>query len=272
MTTLRLFFDKYRHVFGMGVQGALVYRWNFLIRAGFSIVQLLVVIILWLAAFRGQETIGGFPLDQTITYFLIALFANYLIAAFNEDFQISEEIRNGLINQFITKPIDYFVYRLTLFFAGRVVTGFLVLVPFALILPFTHQLLVFPGEPWRWAAAVPAFVMAALIQFTIAFCFGMLAFWFLDIAGWVILSMAVESLLSGQIFPLDLLPESLYRISVYLPFTYQIYFPVALVSGRLDQGQVINGLFIQAFWTIAFILLARVLWNVGLRKHTAVGG
>ena len=272
MTTLRLLFDKYRHVFGMGVQGALVYRWNFLIRALFSIVQLLVVIILWLAAFRGRETIGGFPLDQTITYFLVALFANYLIAAFNEDFQVSEEIRNGLINQFITKPIDYFVYRLTLFFAGRVVTGFLVLIPFALILPFTHQLLVFPGEPWRWAAAVPAFLMAALIQFTIAFCFGMLAFWFLDIAGWVILSMAIESLLSGQIFPLDLLPESLYRISVYLPFTYQIYFPVALVSGRLDQGQVINGLLIQAFWTIAFVLLARVLWNVGLRKHTAVGG
>ena len=76
LTGPRLVYDKYRHVFGMGVQGALVYRWNFLIRAVFSILQLIVVLILWLAAFRGKETIGGFPLDQTITYFLLVLVAN----------------------------------------------------------------------------------------------------------------------------------------------------------------------------------------------------
>jgi ABC-2 type transport system permease protein len=256
----------------MGVQSALVYRWNFLIRAIFSILQLIVVIILWLAAFRGRETIGGFPLDQTITYFLLILVANYLIAAFNEDFQVSEEIRNGLINQFITKPIDYFVYRLTLFFASRTVSGVLVIVPIILLLPFTYDYLVFPGEPWRWAAAVPAFLMSAIIQFTIAYCFGLLAFWFLDITGWVVLSMAIESLLSGQIFPLDLLPDALFRLSMYLPFTYQMYFPVALVAGRLNQSQVIDGLLVQVVWTIVLILVARALWNLGLRKHTAVGG
>jgi len=272
MIGLRLLLNKYRHVFGMGVQGALVYRWNFLIRAIFSILQLIVVLILWLAAFRGKETIGGFPLDQTITYFLLVLVANYLIAAFNEDFQVSEEIRNGLINQFITKPIDYFVYRLTLFFAGRLVSGLLVLVPIAILLPFTYHYLVLPDDAWRWAAAVPALFMSAMIQFTIAFCFGLLAFWFLDIAGWVILSLAIESLLSGQIFPLDLLPDTLFRISMYLPFTYQMYFPVALISGRLDQPQVIQGLLIQAFWTVSLILAARALWIYGLRKHTAVGG
>jgi ABC-2 type transport system permease protein len=122
MTGLRLLFQNYRHVFGIGVQGALVYRWNFLFRAVFSILQLIVVLVLWLAAYRGKETIGGFLVDKTITYFLLAIVANYLIAAFNEDWQISEEIRNGLINQFITKLIDYYVYQLTLFFAGRLVS------------------------------------------------------------------------------------------------------------------------------------------------------
>ena len=109
-------------------------------------------------------------------------------------------------------------------------------------------------------AAVPALFMSAMIQFTIAFCFGLLAFWFLDIAGWVILSLAIESLLSGQIFPLDLLPDTLFRIAMYLPFTYQMYFPIALISGRLDQPQVIQGLLIQAFWTVSLILAARALW------------
>ncbi len=42
---------------------------------------------------------------------------------------------------------------------------------------------------------------------------------------------------------------------MYLPFTYQMYFPVALISGRLDQPQVIEGLVIQAFWTVSLILV-----------------
>jgi len=42
-----------------------------------------------------------------------------------------------------------------------------------------------------------AMAMSAMIQFSIAYCFGMLSFWFLEIQGFVILSMALETLLGG---------------------------------------------------------------------------
>jgi ABC-2 type transport system permease protein len=83
----------------------------------------------------------------------------------------------------------------------------------------------------------------------------------------------LESVLGGQIFPLDLMPEWLFRISQYLPYYYQMYFPVAIFTGRLnDPAQVLNGLLIQACWVMVIMAIGQLLWRRGLRLHTAVGG
>ena len=263
---------KYRHVFLVGLQSNIVYRWNFALRASFSLVHLAFVFILWGAAFRGEETIGGFDLAQTLTYFLALLILQFFIGAFNEDYQISEEIRNGLINQFLLKPINYFVYRFTIFLSARIVSGLLALIPVLIALPLLQDSISLPDETWRLALGIPAAFMSALIQFTIAYIFGMLTFWFLEIQSFVILSMAIEMLLGGQVFPLDLLPESLFRISQFLPYYYQMYFPAAIFTGRLNEASAIEGLMVQAFWVLALLGIAQVLWRRGLRRHTAVGG
>jgi ABC-2 type transport system permease protein len=263
---------KYRHVFLVGLQSNLVYRWNFGIRAIFSLVHLAFVFILWRAAFQGQTTIGGFSLEATLTYFISLLLLQFFISAFSEDYQISEEIRNGLINQFLLKPVNYFLYRFTIFASARLVSGLLALVPVALLLPLLGDHLVFPAEPWRLGVALPAVLMSALIQFTIAYIFGLLTFWFLEIQSFVILSYAIETILSGQMFPLDLLPDWAFRLSQYLPYYYQMYFPAAIFTGRLGYEEILLGLGLQAFWVVALLGFAQFLWSRGLRRHTAVGG
>lgn len=264
--------EKYRQAFLVGLQSNLVYRWNFAVRGFFSLFHLAVVFILWGAAFAGSDRIGGFDLRQTLTYFVTLLVLQFFISAFNEDYQISEEIRNGLINQFLLKPINYFVYRFSIFVAARLVSGALVLIPLVVALPFIHDVLTYPTDAWRIAVGLPALAMSALIQFSIAYCFGMLTFWFLEIQGFVILSMAVEAVLGGQIFPLDLMPAEIFRAAQYLPFYYQMYFPCAIVTGRIDLAGALQGLGIQAGWVVVLLAVNRVLWIRGLRRHTAVGG
>jgi len=152
------------------------------------------------------------------------------------------------------------------------VSGLLALVPIILVLPLLGEHLTFPDESWRLLVGLPAILMSALIQFSIAYIFGMLTFWFLEIQSFVILSMAIESVLGGQIFPLDLLPESIFRISQFLPYYYQMYFPAAILTGRIGEAAAIEGLFIQAFWVIVLLGIGQLLWQRGLRRHTAVGG
>ena len=200
--------------------------------------HLTVVFLLWSAAFAGAATIGGFSFGQTLTYFVMLIVLQFFIGAFNEDYQISEDIRNGLINQFLLKPINYYLYRFSIFSAARLVSGALVLVPLGVALPvFLADRLTFHPEAWRLACAVLAMALAALIQFTIAYCFGLLTFWFLEIQSFVILSLAVESVLGGQIFPLDLLPaRAIFRVAQFTPFYYQMYFPAAILTGRIGLG------------------------------------
>jgi len=136
----------------------------------------------------------------------------------------------------LLKPINYFAYRFSIFTAARLVSGALILIPLLLIMPVLKDHLVLPHEWWRLALGVPAIALSGLIQFGIAYCFGMLTFWFLEIQGFVILSMAIESVLGGQIFPLDLLPPWILRIAELLPFYYQMYFPAAIFTGRISRS------------------------------------
>ena len=265
-------FAKYRQSFLIGLQSNLVYRMNFAVRGFFSLFHLAVVFVLWGAAFAHTPVIGGFDFAQTLTYFLVMLVMQFFVGAFNEDYQISEEIRNGLINQFLLKPINYFLYRFSIFTAARLVTGSLILIPLIVALPLLKDYLSFPHDAWRFSLIVPAMALSALIQFSIAYCFGLLTFWFLEIQGFVILSMAVESLLGGQMFPLDLLPAWLFNVAQFLPFYYQTYFPTAILTGRIDLAASLQGLGIQLFWVLVLLAVNQLLWRRGLRRHTAVGG
>lgn len=245
---------------------------NFAVRGFFSLFHLAVVFILWGAVYSHTTTIGGFSFGQTLTYFLVMLVMQFFVGAFNEDYQISEEIRSGLINQFILKPINYFSYRFSIFAAARLVTGSLILIPLLVAVPLLKDYLTLPNEAWRYLLLAPAMILSALIQFSIAYCFGMLTFWFLEIQGFVILSMAIESLLGGQMFPLDLLPPWIFNAAKFLPFYYQTYFPTAILTGRIEFAATIQGFGIQLLWVLALLTVNQLLWTRGLRRHTAVGG
>jgi ABC-2 type transport system permease protein len=140
-------------------------------------------------------------------------------------------------------------------------------------MPVLKDYLVFPPTPWVLALGLPAMALSAMIQFSIAYCFGMLTFWFLEIQGFVILSMAVETVLGGQMFPLDLLPTWAYTLAKFLPFYYQMYFPAAIFTGRMtDPHEILQGFAIQGCWVIILLAINHGLWVRGLRRHTAVGG
>ena len=89
----------------------------------------------------------------------------------------------------------------------------------------------------------------------------------------MILSYAIETCLGGSLFPLDLLPRGVFLVAQYLPFPYQMYFPAAILTGRIaTPAEALRGLAIQAVWVVVAMVGARLLWAGGLRKHTAVGG
>jgi ABC-2 type transport system permease protein len=265
-------FGLYRKVFDIGLQNTLVYRWNFLVRAAVTFVPLAGSVFLWRAVFAEGGDVAGYTYRQMIAYFLAMIVLDAMTSPIDDDFQIASDIRDGLINVVLLKPMNYLGYRLSLFLAGRSMYCAVIALPMAGAMWFLGDF--FADVPVS-ATLLPALLAAlgsAILQFSLAFALAMLAFWMLEIASVVFIIFALESAAGGHVFPLDLLPAPIYHICMALPFAYQYYFPVAVFLGRIEGAALLVGFAMQASWIVIFLSLGQALWQMGLRKYTAVGG
>jgi ABC-2 type transport system permease protein len=114
--------------------------------------------------------------------------------------------------------------------------------------------------------------MAAGLQFLIAYSLAMIAFWVLEVSTIIFILYSFEYFLSGQVFPLDIMPAWLQPVLQWSPFTYELFFPVQIFMERVQGAALAQGLAIQAGWLFVSWLCARVLWSRGVRKYQAVGG
>jgi len=266
---------KYWHVLKVGIQNNLTYRFNFLARTVFGFLPLIAVLYIWRTIYSGngpQSMIGSYTLAQMISYYLLTTIVDALTAVNEDDWQIAADIKDGNISQFVLKPIDYLVYRLFLFFSGRVTYLAVAAIPLALFVLCLRQYFVLPADWTMLGLFLLSTVLTALLQFFISYTMAMLAFWVLEVSTFIFIVFAFEYIASGHMFPLDILPKGLTQILKFTPFPYQMYFPVSLYLGKLGARELCWGLLIQVSWVAAAFSLARLMWQRGLRKYSAVGG
>lgn len=269
------FLSRYAHVLSMGIQNTLVYRTNFLFRAAFGLVPLAATLFLWQAIYADKPAgspIGAYTLAQMVSYYLLVTVVDAITAVAEDDWQIAADIKDGAVSQFLLKPLDYLTYRLCLYLSGRVIYTSVALIPVAFFLFFQREFLVAPSGPLIWVLMPLSLLMAALLQFLIAYTVALLSFWVMDVSTFIFIQFAFEFLASGHLFPLDILPESLHRLLLWTPYPYLLYFPVGVYLGRIQGPALWQGFCVQAAWVVAAFLIARFTWSRGLRKYTAVGG
>jgi len=50
------------------------------------------------------------------------------------------------------------------------------------------------------------------------------------------------------------------------------YFPASVFLGKIQGQELVNGLILEFVWAVVFIVLARWLYRIGLRRYSAYGG
>jgi ABC-2 type transport system permease protein len=265
---------KYLHVITVGIQNTLVYRVNFLFRAAFGLIPLMATIYLWRAVYSGKAdpNIAGYSLAGMISYYLLVTVVDALTGVTEDDWQIAADIKDGNINQFLLKPIDYMSYRLCLFLSGRLIYTAVALLPVGLFVFVQREYFVGPASAKLFVLFLGSMCMTALLQFFMSYTMAMLAFWVLEVSTFIFILFAFEYVAGGHLFPVDILPPLAAEILKFTPFPYQLYFPVSVYLGRVESAELWRGLGIQFFWVVFFFLLARWAFKRGIRKYTAVGG
>jgi len=264
---------KYAKIFDIGLQNTFVYRWNFLLRALFGLVPLAGTVLIWRAIFRERGAdVAGYDYRAMVWYFLLTVLVDNLITPTEDEWQIAADIRDGLMNAFLVKPVNYLGYRLSLYGSYRLLYTILTLAPVAALIWFFRAFVVLPASPLTWALAVLSLAMAGLIQFFIAYALAMLAFWILEISTIVFILYSFEYFLSGHTFPLDIMPAWLQSTLRVLPFTYELFFPISIFLEKQKGADLWSGLAIQAGWLLLTWLAARIMFRRGVRHYQAVGG
>ena len=266
---------KYWHVLNVGIQNNLTYRFNFFARAVFGLIPLIATLYVWRTIYSGKgpgSEVGSYTLPEMISYYLIVTIVDALTAVNEDDWQIAADIKDGNISQFLLKPINYLVYRLVLFFSGRVTYLAVAAIPLAIFIISLRQYFVLPATPLIFALFLFSMLLTALLQFFMSYAMAMLAFWVLEVSTFIFILFAFEYIASGHMFPLDILPRGFSQILFFTPFPYQMYFPVAIYMGKVNGNALIQGLLVQAAWVAAAYGFAQFMWRRGIRKYSAVGG
>lgn len=266
-------FHKYRKVFEIGLQNTFVYRWNFLLRSLFGLVPLVGTVLIWRAIFAGSKTpVGSWDYASMIWYFLLVILVDNLVTPTEDEWQIASDIREGQINAFLVKPLNYLGYRLSLFVSSRIVYTLVTVLPLMAVLYWFRDYIVLPKSLVTWPLFFLSTALAASISFLIAYTLALMAFWILEISTIVFILYSFEYFLSGQTFPLDIMPAWFQAILRWLPFPYELFFPVQIFLERVHGAELWNGLAIQTCWVAALWIGAQAMWRRGIRHYQAVGG
>ncbi|HKQ62813.1 MAG TPA: ABC-2 family transporter protein [Candidatus Polarisedimenticolaceae bacterium] len=252
----------------IGFAEAVAYRAEFLVWM-LSTTMPLIMLALWSAVAR-DGPVGRFGQSEFVAYFLATFIVRQLTGAWVA-WQMNYEIRQGTLAMRLLRPIHPLIPYAVENLAAQPLR-LLVALPVAaagLGLVGTQLL---PRDPLLWMEWCAAMLGAWLITFFASCCIGCLAFYLDSSIKLMEAWLALYFVLSGYLFPVELLPAAVRRVVDWLPFRYQIGLPVELMTSAHDPRSGL--LLLGRQWAFAAMLLvtALVVWRRGLARFAAYGG
>ncbi len=260
---------KYLVIFLISLHRALAYRGASVVFNTLFLINAFLNIAIWTVVLKSPTYKSLESFSSFITYYIILLFAHQLIQSYTGSMIANEHIKHGELSTYLLRPFSYlrFVYILEL--PWRLIQ-FLLCVPVtAILLTIFHT-----SVSLNWGYVIIGilfFPFAYTLSFLIQVFIAQFSFWFDDATGFLNLVEVLTLLFSGSGIPIFFLPPFLQKISALLPFQYALYFPVALMSNRLQINNIMFSLMMLTLWTVSFFWINKILWTRGLKKFTGEG-
>lgn len=248
----------------------MAYRFGFFFTIIGNIIYLGVAYYLWRSIYKHSDVIRGLTFNETFIYIALGS-AIFILLKTYADWIIGNEIREGIIAIYLTKPLDFQLYALFSSLGGILMNLAAISIPTILILTLVFKIQVTMG------LGLILFPFSLILAFLISFCFdyfvGLSAFYTESIWGISITKEIILTVFSGALLPLQFFPDVIQKILLALPFQAIYHTPLMMVT-RPDQGWETFGpmLAVQAFWVIALFTLTRLFYNQAIKVLRISGG
>jgi ABC-2 type transport system permease protein len=270
--------SKYLSIFRVSLKERMTYRGDFLLGTILRFLPMVTTILLWQAIYKGsgQTKLGNvdikFDYKEMIAYLLLTNISRMFSSMPGLAGGIAREIREGTMKRYLVQPIDMIGYLLVYRVAHKVTYIVMSFIPYALLFFVCRDF--FHGFPD--ALTMCAFTVSLILSFLVGFFFelsvGMVGFWFLEVTSLLYIVMTLNFFISGHMLPLDLLPDPWGWLLKLLPFQYMAYFPAVVFQGKVQGLTLVKYLLAELFWVVFFMVLARGLYRLGVRRYSAFGG
>jgi len=268
----------------ISLEERLVYRGDFWIGTMMRFLPIVTQVFLWGAVFAGMGAatnatnatgsgqIAGYDYHDMVAYYLLAMIGRAFSSMPGLASGIARQIRDGEIRKYLIQPVDFVGFLFLMRVAHKLVYYGVALVPFAI------AFFLFRGyfSGWPPADVLVAFTISLVLSFVLGFfleaMIGMVGFWTLEVSSLLWIFMLFNFFLSGQMFPLNILPAPWDTVALAIPLQYLAYFPAAVFLQKIEGPAMWQALAIQAAWVAFFIIACRVAFARGVRRYSAFGG
>ena len=260
---------KYLTVYKNALSSFLQYRMNLGLLVISHMVSLTGLVFLWISIYAAGQTVGSYTLEGILFYYIALTILRTVVAeGVGMAFEISQEINQGIIANYMLKPFSY-TFEQFYKFLGKVTINAIFIFPIvAVLVYFFYDFVPFPGTT-GWLQFVGMSAIAALFYFLIYYFASLSSFWLVSGRSAVYGMIIISNLLNGSLLPLDLFPLWFQNINNYLPFQYLIFVPIQALLGRIEDWTVI--LIGCSVWILLLLLLIKATWMSGIKKFEAVG-
>lgn len=255
-------------VMRVGFSEAIAYRAEMLIWV-LSATMPLVMMALWTAVAR-DAPIGRFGEADFVAYFLATFIVRQLTGSWAA-WQMNFEVRQGTLSMRLLRPISPII-AWAVEHVAAIPLRLVVAIPIAIIMLATVGGARLPETAVLWLIWILAVMGGFAITFLVGICIGTLSFFMEQSLKIMDVWLAAYFVFSGYLIPIELFPAWMERIADWMPFRYQIGFPVEVLTSRYDLTGALWMLARQWMFVLAFALGAWGLWRAGLKRFAAYGG
>lgn len=261
---------KYLRILKITFEEYFAYRLNFLCWRLRNVLRLLTVYFLWQTLFLGKENIFGYPKTAILTYILFTSFLSAFVLG-TRTVDVGREIVEGTLTNFLLKPLSYFKYYLMRDLADKILNLLLAFFEITLIFLIFRPEIFLERNIFTILFFLSACLLGMILYFLVSFLLSLVGFWSPDVWAPRFLFLIFLEFLGGGLFPLDILPKTLYQIIRFLPFNYFFYFPLSIYLGRVNAAGLAEGFILAVFWIVVLSFGLKNLWRKGLLSYDAVG-
>lgn len=238
------------------------YRFNSLVTLLAYIFSFVAIYFVWVNIYSSKDMVGTYTKFDMMVYIFIVNMLHYLYN-FTNLTRLGGMVHSGSLTNILIRPMNikleaFFYYLGENFFKFcMLLVGILA---FGVVIKNNFIIL-----------TIILFLLSIIMYFNLEQCLSCLGFWMLETWPLIGLINGIYYILSGSTFPLDILPEKIYNIIKFNPFSIVAYALTKSIQNDLSLQEYKEYIIATIIWIIIFEIGYKWILKMGLKKYEGMG-